>query len=442
VLPDAPLRRPVQPLRGRAAGLLTALCAAQCGPSDAPDVGASAPAPSASASPASEDRVAGRLLSPEGHPLAGKTIVAKPDPGLDLKEARTESTKDGTFVFAGLRPGWTYTLQALGYHLASPEVRVRPGIAGSDAIRLTGYKGVEWSLRFVDSSGRPPTAGHVMVTDVEYPEHSSFRALRPSAHLSKHHVAPEGEFGHLAFGPTRVRAVVPGCLTIDEVIDAAPGSRGRKDFVLDRGLAVSGVLVDESGAPAGGVALSFTRPGEHKLAEEGATDAEGRFELNGLRSGSVELFADGTPATTTRRVWSRIGTVTAPAVGLRLALPRPSRVKARLAFDGPAPQVVEVRVAMWVSVLSDSPPVLEKGPDGTVPVVDGLLSVDVPPGRGELVIGAPGYCRARFERTFREHEDTDLGDVRLSPPAERRIRVVDPFGSTRSEPPTSSASAC
>lgn len=407
-------------LRGGGSACLAvlSLCAA-CDQRDEQRQEGAPPAP-----PTRSDRVAGRVRTWEGDAVSNASVVAEPKSGLGLPRIEVISAKDGSFSLEGIRIGWPYQVYAFGrFHEWSPSVQFTAEVDGiTPPIELVTRKANELVLRFiVAASGSPPEKGLIVVKDVDAPYHSTVVDLDQSYATV---LDPPRRYGdpikHLVAGRARVRAWVPGCLPLETIIEAPPGERVEREFQLERGLEVSGTIVGGAGRPASGVELSFSGLGLPQNHIEAVTDTAGRFVIGGLSAGSIEILAARTPQTLGSAVWLSAGSLTVPSAGVVLPLPPLPQLRIRPIVRAATTTDVNIQLVDLESFRELPSMRCTRAPDASI--------VDVPPGRWDIILTADGCFPVRLSATFGTQGLTDLGDVELFPPAERRIRIIDSTG--------------
>jgi hypothetical protein len=352
--------------------------------------------------------VRGVIRSPTGAPVSGAHATAhriETDEIPPSAEERSAPTGiDGRFEIDCLPLGDVWTLVA-GHDdfMVSEE---------SPPIRLSA----ETTEASCDLSLRP--AGHLEVELAFAGEHDPCVAeLRWE----------DGEESTKCSVPGRTTRVVrePGTLAFDVCADglravSAEAEVGSGDartlkIALDEGESLSGIVVDDEGAPVGG-ALVTVDP--DKPAEQHALSAsDGTFAVKGVvfQVHEVCTTADGHGASDRTHMsesvtWMRIEVPRNGEAALRLRVPdgaaRPSRLRIR--WLGPAP--VDDDVARWS---------------------DGEVSCSLPPGYWHAEVEASGYVtwRRPTQAFFIVAGDrTDLGEVVLDPGLPLAGRVVDVDG--------------
>jgi protocatechuate 3,4-dioxygenase beta subunit len=261
-------------------------------------------------------RLAGHVLGPGGEPIVGAMVRADPvrpgefpDEGGEHGRARTAG--DGTFQIDGVGD-FDYLLGVRGPPRLAPagDVRARGGDVGIE-IRLAAG-GERW-VTVVDFAGTPVPGAYVRA---KHPSEADVEAVADSA------------------GRARLRGLNPTAAYGLEVrahsrADVLPYDADRwipqdARVVLPRALGVTGRLVDPQGRPVRGRVWDSS-PDGNRSAD---TDADGRFALDGLPQGEIELGACVNEWTTVSH-----HRVTVPGENLTLVVDAGARLRFR-----PAPR--------------------------------------------------------------------------------------------------------
>ncbi len=247
---------------------------------------------SADPSPA-EGEIRGKVLNPEGQPLAGATVMARPGEPESTKAAspatsRTDET--GAFLLEGLS-GETFRVfvRAEGYAPAFfPEVPAGARLT----VRLA--KGLSLHGRLLDRSTGRPAGGATVRVCPEAAWRQFGRAVCIEARSGE-----DGSFTVPGIPPSdqHLEAVAPGYgLARREVPFGRGGGPQTLEWFLDPGAAVGGRVLDASGQPVAGaevVALptSFRSGPSAREAERVTTDEQGAFLFEGLPQDRYQLQA-------------------------------------------------------------------------------------------------------------------------------------------------------
>lgn len=268
--------------------------------------------------------IAGRLTQPNGQPVTGYSITARPStpvssPGIRLVTAAVGTDPEGGFVLDGLAPGTAYdlTLQGMGQFRGEPnkrgivapaadveiEVAARGRIAGRVLDAASGAPVTEF-----EASYAPARAGGMQIVI----RGSTFNNDRRTPFSS-----PDGAFAFEDVPPGNWDVTV-WARTYQEArtggIAVAAGETKNVEVKAARGLAIRGRVVDAKGgrgvqdasvtARDGGGGGAFVFDGGALSGGGILTDADGRFEIADQAPGSYQLtarhplFSEGTARVT------------------------------------------------------------------------------------------------------------------------------------------------
>ncbi|HEY4575335.1 MAG TPA: carboxypeptidase regulatory-like domain-containing protein, partial [Thermoanaerobaculia bacterium] len=239
-------------------------------------------------------RVSGRTVDAEGKPVAGASISVSEEEaeslGGQVLQRWTGRVHDGVtddeggFAFDGVSPG-PIAVYAQAPHRQRAELKnleVKPGqdLAGLEVVLPPGAA-VEG--RVLSPEGRPVPGAEVSVLEPSQNDFS-FSSLRATT---------DGD------GQYRIEGIPPGKRTLEAraegyrraVRDVEASARtATADFNLERGLEVSGRVVDDGGNPVPGARLRLMA-GRSISAEapQALSGADGAFRLTGLQDGTYTL---------------------------------------------------------------------------------------------------------------------------------------------------------
>jgi hypothetical protein len=231
-------------------------------------------------------------------------------------------------------------------------------------------------------------------------------------------------FQNLPPGTYEVRVTKRPFVTGSRTVVVGEGSTVEERVVLERGVAIEGVLVDDAGGAVANAGVAAYRETDDDPSGGGggaSTDAEGRFRIEGLRPGSYRL-----KATAGGHGGSPPVSASAPGSGARLVVRRAGRLRMRLVVPGGA--VPPARVGVHVEDLDD-----DGGGVGSQEAwADGRVEIDdVTSNRVRIGLSVPGFAPVVREEEVVAGGERDLGDVVLGPGVELTGRVVDGTGAPR-----------
>jgi uncharacterized GH25 family protein len=239
-------------------------------------------------------RIAGRVVSQDGKPLADAIVSAMPQDGnlfammRDGRSAQRTDT-DGKFSFDGVIAGNKYTLRAVKDGLASREEGPIPVEAGTDRsdLEMKLESGALLTFRLL-------TIKDVPVKDVEVRLESQAAGRRRGFgvggnDVERDKIVPQGD------GKFLVKALDAGTFNLtlqpDDFADVTrEGLKLKSGETLDLGTlrvkeskSIAGRIADSTGQPVEGAAISgLWLEGEARLSREAHSGADGRYRLGGL----------------------------------------------------------------------------------------------------------------------------------------------------------------
>lgn len=260
--------------------------------------------------------IAGSLRVPDGRPVTGARVEVRPMPGDPYAWCFYATTDaDGNFTVNGLEEGKYAVSARVRIDLQQTGEAVQPAARTSEAPLLTvehlGAAAGESRLALV-LKGKPLLRGRV-VDDRGLPvSHFSLVAANANQGGRRHFRGPDPdptffrdfqrgfesedgtfEWDELPAGTWFVAARGGASGESSAVRVEIPGEGSTIEFVLSRGAAVSGVVVDELGTPVPRAQVSSVRvtPGMRISGPGARSDIEGRFRIEGLAAGHHELWA-------------------------------------------------------------------------------------------------------------------------------------------------------
>lgn len=297
--------------------------------------------------------VRGTVRMPGGVPAAGAQVfvISADSPeslrvnptitsmggGKTYAAIRGEAAEDGTFTVGGLVLDAAYDVLAIleehgrtDVHEGATATALEPVVT----VDLVVLPPPSLLVRVIDPEGEPETEGQLNLFGDGFPV--PLEAGEP------------GEFttAAAAAGHHTLRVTCPGAVIQEIPVDLVAGEAQELDVRLDRGLSLSGVLVDDAGAPVAGQTMIIGRhwsaAGELSLSEARATtDDEGRFSVSGLCEGphGVILVVGRHDVPDTFRLEP-------PGDDIRIVVMRKAGLRAllRLPAGSAAPEQVAVRI--------------------------------------------------------------------------------------------------
>jgi protocatechuate 3,4-dioxygenase beta subunit len=238
-------------------------------------------------------RVSGRVTAPDGKPVAGATLTLDEERrgfagarGFSFQPTRKEGTADdlGGFSFADVSPG-PFVLSAEAPHRQPAELRGLEAKAGEELkrVEIVLAAGATVEGRVLSPEGRPIADAEVSVAEASRGRSISFSTLRARADADGHYRI-EG----MSLGPHTLQAQAEGYRRAVRDVEAKEETRG-VDFQLDRGLEVSGRVIDGAGSPVAGADVDLWGSGRDSRSTD--TAADGAFRIGGLVDGHYTLHA-------------------------------------------------------------------------------------------------------------------------------------------------------
>lgn len=374
----------------------------------------------------------GSVVGPQGEPAPGALVFVVPAnaPELIRNPRMRISSDDGWLMATWTRADETGAFEVIGLPFGKPVVAMAEArgfarsvptepLTPSEAARVMDVAlalrpAATLAVRLVTPDGEPVTAAEVQIgSDFE------FGPSRDAADADA-----TFRFEGLSDGEVALHIDAKGWLP--QVVKAAlrAGEATELEITLDPGATVSGVVVDEQGAPVDGVdvALDYELTHENGGWESGTaasakTGADGRFELRGLRrmEHTLRATAQGlyAPPEETK--------VTAPASDLKVVVRKMGSLRVR--FVSPDPEAVPLppKTMVWRHDLDDG-----FGSGMRQPLEDGVLVLRGGCGKRErLTVQFDTFLTFEQEICIPWGEEIDLGDVQLDPGVTLSGRIVD-----------------
>ncbi|MCI0589620.1 MAG: carboxypeptidase-like regulatory domain-containing protein [Planctomycetes bacterium] len=364
--------------------------------------------------------IRGRILSPTGTPVHDARVFVQPhfaNPSGIARGGSATTDGEGRFSLFGLPPGpCTAAAAAEGFGVAvRADLEVVAGGVARIEVRLPLESFLEGRVLGPDGRGVPGAS--VMAEPQPVPQKRSpdgawiDESVRSSPYrlIAYEPVVTDrrGRFrmGSLSPGPHEIRVEKAGLAPSEPIQVDLPAAGGVRDlrFDLERGLSVSGRVLDVAGRPVPGahVGAWWFGPGR-SVGQSGRSLADGSFTLAGLGSDTVDLYAGERT-----KGLARIRNLAAGARDLELRLGGTFVLSGRV-LDAEARSPVrafsvQARRFDWIRGEDDW--VVYDQPFASA---EGRFELrDPPPGSYEILVRAPGF----FPQTIRGLQVFFAGDT-------------------------------
>lgn len=253
-------------------------------------VGSKEAAPSAS-QPEGGPLLTGRVLSPDGVPVAGAIVCLGPDG--ETIQASTTTGADGRYQLAhldaallwALHPGWLPAARCYLPSVRDGEIDLHLGATSGPVL-----------VRVVDASGKPVAEARVLLDPFALPEQFEVAGrLEFPARIPVQRTGEDGQVELLFPAAPRVQVAVVSSDGLSWMETVSRPENGVLEVRLDTGRRLLGTCVDARGQPAPGARVSVGQRGG-LVRREAVTDQEGRFEVTGLVPGAIGVVASEDPA--------------------------------------------------------------------------------------------------------------------------------------------------
>lgn len=320
--------------------------------------------------------------------------------------------EDGTAILEGLAFGTEYVAlgEAGGLARTESEVFMATRAKPYAEVTITMEELATLVLKVVDKQGSPVTTAKVQVGDL-------MRGLEAEPD------SPPGTWRYLlSAGVHSIEIRSDDFLAQMFEIELKAGSTTERTVTLSEGETISGVVVDQHGKPVPDVGVSAEpeheegTPWSSEDTGRATTDADGRFEIRGLKRVEHEVTVDGRNFGTTAQL-----KITAPAKDIRIAGTWLGILRLRLVV--PEGAKLPEDIDYW----RHDP---DGGGSGSGKRLDDEGRVEFlgfhSPER--LSVQAEGFVPMVWELDIKPGETRDLGVVELRVGATARGLVVDPSG--------------
>ena len=367
--------------------------------------------------------IAGRVLDPEGKPVAEARVVAtsasEPFPVVDPRRDGVLTGADGTFQIPAVSAGtWRLTASHAAHGPATSAPITVDGARAKTNVELKLEAGASIKGKVVDTNGKPVESAEVRVVARG---HLEWRARRQAL------TGADGTFVVSAL-PRRAMDVVASHETGASAIVAADLSEktaAEVTLTLDLQGVIEGVVVDKAGQPVGDaqVIASPVWSGNtgDQLAwsvrgiQETVTDQGGAFRLTGMPTGDYKVRA-GRPGASEEMLSLATPVIAKPGgAKLRLLVAGDGRVIGKVALpEGKAPGRFFIRIGDYGMPFSSE---------------DGSFALPVAAGKHTISISGLGFVEKRQpDVAVTEGKDTDLGTITVTPGRSISGRVLDAGG--------------
>jgi protocatechuate 3,4-dioxygenase beta subunit len=238
--------------------------------------------------------VYGRLLDEKGKPVRAGLVSAESENPIAVWPTAQTSDEDGYFSFLGLEPG-RYRLVARHEDFAPAVKDVELSKDGDSEVEIVLSAGVTLTGQLVGEANEP-VAGKVSLRGIDGGPVSVLLRSRLSVETDS-----EGSFslGPLPAGEHTLQAESRGYASknVDVSVSGRASVEDVGDVALERGLSISGRVIDETGKPIARAVVMVNQPARGMLSSTGEgflvseTDEEGRFVLAGLSPGPQHVHA-------------------------------------------------------------------------------------------------------------------------------------------------------
>lgn len=297
-----------------------------------------------------EHRVQGRVVDPQGAPVAGAGIWVRASGYEDGTHRVATSAVDGSFALRGMAPHNSFGAVADGFQpsLCFRTDELPLGASGAREVTLElGPLGGRVAGRVVDHDGTPVADARVVVAVT-----GGFNEQLPSGISAVHPeglnlaTASDGTFeepGDVKPGRWPVVVAKRGRPEWRGEVLVVSGQRAWVDVTLERGGRVRGRVLDLAGRPAADVEVMLTTP-ERQEYQSGpfaplraSTDAAGLFDLDWIPPGTHALLARDERRARAGRALASVEVAAGSEQEVELVLDRGATIEGRVVDEAGEP---------------------------------------------------------------------------------------------------------
>jgi RNA polymerase sigma factor (sigma-70 family) len=367
--------------------------------------------------------LAGRVVDDKGKPVANAQVVATSAgdalPVVDPRRDGVMTGADGAFSIATVPAGtWRLTATAGDYAPTTAPPLTVDGEHARSGIELRLSAGAVVRGVVKSSNGAPIAAADVSVVVHGYvPWRARRQAFTDAA----------GKFTIRGLASRAVDVVAWHDSGASAIVRADLAANREQDvtLVLDIAGAITGTVVDTSGAPLGDAQVvaepEWTGGTGDRAAwsvrgvQETVTDQAGAFRFAGMPDGAYRVRA-ARPGASEAALELSTGVLANPgAMAIQIVVPADGRATGKIELADSRP------VIAFTIRLGNTTPLAFRANDGG-------FAVSGAAGTYALTIAGPGFVTKTMQATIREGKDTDLGTITVAAGRSISGRVLDEHG--------------